>query len=205
MRDRNVDSVFLKSFIDSMKKSLNNLLSKEPDIKEKKINFFISSDEIIDKNTKIQEIFYNFYINILMVFTQDNTLNSSYDQIQKDKQEDIIKRIFKLRGVEEKKTEMNPDENYFCFMFRKSFKYKVYFENFIKCFESIDIFKIPLLFSQEFIYIKIKDVQNQFSNKISLFKIIDTLYIPDSSQTIKITLNNIFYNYMDRLKKYFER
>ena len=204
LRDRNVDSVFLKSFIDSMKKSLNNLLSKEPDIKEKKINFFISSDEIIDKNTKIQEIFYNFYINILMIFTQDNTLNSSYDQIQKDKQEDIIKRIFKLRGVEEKKTEMNPDENYFCFMFRKSFKYKVYFENFIKCFESIDIFKIPLLFSQEFIYIKIKDVQNQFSNKISLFKIIDTLYIPDSSQTIKITLNNIFYNYMDRLKKYFD-
>ena len=102
LRDRNVDSVFLKSFIDSMKKSLNNLLSKEPDIKEKKINFFISSDEIIDKNTKIQEIFYNFYINILMIFTQDNTLNSSYDQIQKDKQEDIIKRIFKLRGVEEK-------------------------------------------------------------------------------------------------------
>ncbi|MBP3267813.1 MAG: hypothetical protein J6M07_05795, partial [Ruminococcus sp.] len=29
-------------------------------------------------------------------------------------------------------------------------------------------------------------------------------YIPDSSQCIKITLNNIFYNYMDRLKKYFE-
>ena len=203
LRDRNVDSIFLKSFIDSMKKSLNNLLSKEPDVKEKKINFFISSDEIIDKNTKIQEIFYNFYINILMIFTQDNTLNSSYDQIQKDKQEDIIKRIFKLRGVEEKKTEMNPDENYFCFMFRKSFKYKVYFENFIKNFESLEIFKIPLLFGQEFIYIKIKDSNNDLSNRISLFKIIDSLYIPPSSQTIKITLNNIYYDYQDRLKKYF--
>ena len=204
LKDRSVDSIFLKSFIDSMKKSLNNILLKEPDLKEKNVNFFVSSDEIIEKNTKIQEIFYNFYINILMIFTQDNTLNSSYDKIQKDKQEDIIKKVFKLRGFEDKKFEMNPDEDYFCFMFRKSFKYKVYFENFIKCFESIDIFKIPLLFSQEFIYIKIKDIENQFSNKISLFKIIDTLYIPDSSQTIKITLNNIFYNYMDRLKKYFD-
>jgi len=36
-----------------------------------------------------------------------------------------------------------------------------------------------------------------------LFKIIDSLYIPPSSQTIKITLNNIFYDYQDRLKKYF--
>ena len=198
LKERNVDSIFLKSFIDSMKKSLNNIIIKEQDLKEKNVNFFVSSDEIIEKNTKIQEIFYNFYMNILMIFTQDNTLNSSYDKIQKDKQEDIIKKVFKLRGFEDKKFELNPDEDYFCFMFRKSFKYKVYFENFIKCFESIDIFKIPLLFSQEFIYIKIKDIENQFSNKISLFKIIDTLYIPDSSQTIKITLNNIFYNYMDR-------
>ena len=31
----------------------------------------------------------------------------------------------------------------------------------------------------------------------------NSLYVPPSSQTIKITLNNIFYDYMDRLKKYF--
>ena len=204
LKERNVDSIFLKSFIDSMKKSLNSIISKEADLKDKSITFFVSSDEIIEKNMKIQEIFYNFYINILMIFSQDHTLNSSLDKILKDNRDDISKKILRLRKIEESKADISPEENYFCFMFRKSFKYKVYFENFIKCFESIDIFKIPLLFSQEFIYIKTKDIQNEFLNQISLFKIIDTLYIPDSSQTIKITLNNIFYNYMDRLKKYFD-
>ena len=208
LRDKNVDSIFLKSFIDNMKKSLNSVISKETDFssnpKDKYVNFFVSSDEIIEKNLKIQEIFYIFYINILTIFSQDNTLNSSYDKIMKENPEDIIKKIFKLRNVDDRKTPMCSEEIYFCYMFRKSFKYKVYFENFFKCFESLDIFKIPLLFSQEFIYIKIKDYQNEYCNKISLFKIIDSLYIPDSSQTIKITLNNIFYNYMERLKKYFE-
>ena len=204
LRDKNVDSIFLKSFIDNLKKSLNNIISKETDSKDKTLNFFVSSDEIIEKNIKIQEIFYIFYLNILMVISQDNTLNSSYDKILMDKQEEIFKKILKLRNLDDRKQDMNADETYFYFMFRKSFKYKVYFENFIKSFESIDIFKIPLLFSQEFIYINTNDKNNDFTNKISFFKIIDSLYIPDSSQTIKITLNNIFYNYMDKLKKYFE-
>ena len=204
LRDKNVDSIFLKSFIDNMRKGLNNIISKEVDSKDKTINFFVSSDEIIEKNIRIQEIFYEFYINILMIFCQDNTLNSSYDKILKDKPEEITKKILKLRNVEDRKASISGDEAYFCYMFRKSFKYKVYFENFIKCFESIDIFKIPLLFSQEFIYLKTNDMQNYFTSKISLFKIIDALYIPDSSETIKITLNNIYYNYLDRLKKYFE-
>ena len=204
LKDKNVDSVFLKSFIEEMKKSLINIISKESDLKEENINFFVSSDEIIEKNIKIQEIFYNFYINILTIFMQDNTLNISYDSIQMDKQEEIMKKILKLRNTEKTKTEMCHDENYFCNRFRKCYKYKVYFENFIRCYQSIDIFKIPLIFSEEFTYLKIKDNQNELANNLSFFKIIDALYIPDSSQCIKITLNNIFYNYMDRLKKYFE-
>ena len=203
LKDKSVDSIFLKAFIDNMKKKLNNILSKEIVVKDKIINFFVSSDEIIEKNFKIQEIFYDFYLNILMIFSQDNTLNNTYESIMKEKKEDVYKRILKLRNAEDRKADLCPDETYFCYMFRKSFKYKVYFENFIKNFESLDIFKIPLLFGQEFIYIKIKDSQNELSNQLSLFKIIDSLYIPPSSQTIKITLNNIFYDYQDRLKKYF--
>ena len=203
LKDKAVDSIFLKAFIDNMKKKLINILSKELVVKDKVINFFITSDEIIEKNLKIQEIFYDFYLNILMIFSQDNTLNNTYESIMKEKAEDVYKRILKLRNAEDRKADLCPEEAYFCYMFRKSFKYKVYFENFIKNFESLEIFKIPLLFGQEFIYIKIKDSNNDLSNRISLFKIIDSLYIPPSSQTIKITLNNIYYDYQDRLKKYF--
>ena len=204
LRDKSVNSVFLKSFIEEMKKSLNDIISKESDLKEETVNFFVSSDEIIEKNIKIQEIFYNFYINILTIFMQDNTLNISYDSIQKDNPEDILDKILKLRNFEKTKTKICHDEHYFCSKFRKCYKYKVYFENFIRSYQSIDIFKIPLLFSEEFTYLKVKDIQNELTSKLSFFKIIDALYIPDSSQCIKITLNNIFYNYMDKLKKYFE-
>ena len=205
LKDKKVDSLFLKQFIDNMKKNLTNILSKEDAVKDKTVNFFVSSDDIIEKNFKIQEIFYDFHINILTIFSQDNTLNNTYEKIEKEKPNEIYKKILKLRNFEDRKEGMNSDEAYFCYMFRKSFKYKVYFENFVKSFESLDIFKIPLLFSQEFINIKIKDIKNEFVNKISLFKTIDALYIPDSSEaiTIKITLNNIFYDYMERLKKYF--
>ena len=203
LKDKNVDSIFLKTYIDEMKKSLSKIITKEEVLKGNIVDFFVSSDEIIKKNIKIQEIFYDFYMNILMIFSQDNTLNSSFEYIQREKTEDTYKRILKLRNLEERAIEICHEENYFCYMFRKTFKYKVYFENFIKCFESLDIFKIPLLFSQEFINIKIKDFLNEFPSKMSMFKIIDSLYIPDSSQTIKITLNNIYYDYIERLKKYF--
>ena len=203
LKDKNVDSIFLKTYIDEMKKSLSKIITKEEVLKGNIVDFFVSSDEIITKNIKIQEIFYDFYMNILMIFSQDNTLNSSFEYIQREKTEDTYKRILKLRNLEERAIEICHEENYFCYMFRKTFKYKVYFENFIKCFESLDIFKIPLLFSQEFINIKIKDFLNEFPSKMSMFKIIDSLYIPDSSQTIKITLNNIYYDYIERLKKYF--
>ncbi len=203
LKDKNVDSIFLKTYIDEMKKNLSKIITKEEVLKGNIVDFFVSSDEIITKNIKIQEIFYDFYMNILMIFSQDNTLNSSFEYIQREKTEDTYKRILKLRNLEERAIEICHEENYFCYMFRKTFKYKVYFENFIKCFESLDIFKIPLLFSQEFINIKIKDFLNEFPSKMSMFKIIDSLYIPDSSQTIKITLNNIYYDYIERLKKYF--
>jgi hypothetical protein len=94
-KDKNNDSLFLKPFIERLKKNLDFILSKNPEYtsnpKNKYVNFFKSSKQIIEKNKKIQELFYDFNLNILMIFYQDNSLNSSYDKIIRDKPEDALK------------------------------------------------------------------------------------------------------------------
>ena len=202
------DNSFLKEFIWRLKKSLELVLSKNPEFttspKNKYVNFFKMSNEIKETNKKIQEIFYDFCLNILMIFYQDNTLNSSFDKIKKDDIEETFKKINKLRKIEVNK-EMSQDEKIFCDLFRSAIKYRIYFENFIQNFEAMDIFKIPLLFSREFINLKLKDDSNKLMNRLQLFNIIDSLYYPNNKQqTINITLNNIFSDYLQRMKKYFK-
>ena len=203
-KDKNIDSIFLKPFIERLKKYLDLILTLDPNYnpnqKNKYVNFFKCSKEILEKNKKIQELFYDFSLNILMIFYQDNILDSSLDKIKRDKSE--IKRINKLNNIDEN-TPMNKNEKYFCEIFRQSTKYKVYFENFILDFETIDIFRIPLLFSEEFINIKMKDLSNKLINKLSLFNIIDTLYFLNCQQTIHISVNNIFSD-AETIKEYFK-
>ena len=208
-KDKNIESFFLKPFIDRLKKGLDSYIFKKQDskkiefntnIKNKYVNFFNSSKEIIEKNKKIQEIFYDFILNIIMLFYLDNSLNSSFDKIVKDKPEDSKKRLYKLRKIDKDK-DMNENEEFFCEQFRNSIKYKIYFENFILNFESLDIYKIPFLFSEEFINIKIIDKSNKIINEISLFNIIDSIYL-QNNKTYKITLNNIIDHYIKLKKKF---
>ena len=207
-KDKNIENSFLKVYVARLKKYLENLLNKTPDFtlspKNKYVNFFKMSKEIMDTNRKIQEFFYDFNLNILMIFYQDNTLNSSFDKIKKDDVEESYRKINKLRKLDEN-TEIIPEEKVFCQSFRNSIKYKIYFENFIQNLEAIDVFKIPLLFSEEFINIKLKDDSNKLTNKLSLFNLIDSLYYQNNqTQTITITLNNIYLDYIEKLKKYFK-
>ena len=208
-KDKNIiESIFLKTYIDRLRKNLEFILSKNPDFtlspKNKYVNFFKSSKDIMDKNKKIQEIFYDFNLNMLMIFYQDISLNSSsFDKIKKDKVEEIIKKIFTLKNID-KEPFMNKNERYFAEIFRSSIKYKIYFENFLQNFESIDAYKIPFYFSEEFINVKMKDITNKYINKLSLFNIIDSLYFGNNQQIISITLNNIYSAYFEKLKKYFK-
>ena len=212
-KDKNIESFFLKPFIDRLKKGLDFYISKKTDskkiefntnIKNKYVNFFNSSKEIIEKNRKIQELFYDFILNIIMVFYLDNSLSSSFDKIEKDKTDENFKnRLYKLRKIEKDKV-MNENEDFFCKQFRSSVKCKIYFDNFISDFKSLDIYKIPFLFSEEFINIKIIDKSNKIVNRLSLFNIIDSIYLPDNKRTYNITLNNIISDYINKLKKYFK-
>ena len=206
LKEKNVESCFLKNFVTRLKENLIGLLGTSldftPNPKNKTVRFFKMSKEIMEKNKKIQEIFYDFNLNLLMIFYQDNSLNSSFDKIKKDDSE-VTKKINELK-LNEQPVPISEDEQFFCYLFRSTVKYRIYFENFIQNQDSIDVFKIPLIFSEEFINIKMRDFTNKLPNKISYFNIIDTLYFnPKQKQTLKISLNDIVSDFLEKLKKYF--
>ena len=206
LKDKNIESFFLKNYIKGLKTKIENILPKNSTYvtyisypKIKYVNFFKISEKIIENNKKIQECFYNFSLDILKIFYKDNELNTSFDKITN--KDNKLKSGLKING---KEIVLPEGEKLFCEFFRDSIKYKIYYENFIQNFDTMDIFKIPLLFSEEFINLKINDKDNTSLSNISFFKIIDTLYIQQMPQIINITINNLFSEYFENLQKDFK-
>ena len=131
-------------------------------------------------------------------------MNNSFQNIKKEETNTANKKIYKLLNYEDF-TELTKEENIFLKIYRSSSKYVLYFENYISNFETIDVFEISLMFSEEFINERITTINKNSTNKISLFKIMDSLFITQRSHTISITLNNIYAAFEEKLQKYFKR
>ena len=205
LKDNKVESGFVKENILILKKKLENILSTNPDFnpnsKNKYVNFFKISNSIMNQNKKIQEIFYNFNLNILMLLLQDFSLNNLFNAIKKDDLNAANKKINKLISLQNN-VEISNEEYIFLKLYRSSSKYGLYFDNFIKNFETFDVLKVPLLFSEEFINQRINLLTNK-TDQISLFNIMDSFFLSERPQTIS-TLNNITSIYEQKLKKYFK-
>ena len=210
LRERNVTSSFLKCFIVKLKKNLENIINKEEEqvpINNRVFKGFFRKINLKNETNKlIQEVFYDFCLNILMIFYQDNTIDISFEKIIKNELniKEINKIIKDLNINDDINVNMTDEEKAFCDFFRMSVKYTIYFETFIQDSNIMDIFKVGLLFSEELINIKIKDTKNRILNQLSLFKIIDKLYYPEKQVTINITINNFFSFCLNDIKFYFE-
>ena len=202
LRDRNIESTFLKNIIKELKTGVEAVLTKDinytPNPRNKYVNFFKILPKTLEKNKRIQENFYNFCLNILMVFYRDNELNTSFDKITNEENKLKSELIIKDKNVT-----LTEPEKLFCEFFRDSVKYKIYYENFIQNFETMKIFKIPFMFSEEFINLKLNDIDNKALSDISFFAIIDTLYLQSMPQTINVTINNLVSEYSENMKKEF--
>ena len=207
IKDKNVDSLFLKTFIKRLKTNLESIIFKDQDNSTpKKYNGFFKNKNNYFTNKKIQEFFYDFCLNILTLFYQDNTLVSSFDKIKRvefniEEQNRKIKEL----GINSLSKSMSEGEIIFLELFRGAVKYKTYFENFLQNKDTMDVYKIALLFSDEFINLKLKDGNNVILNQISFFNIIDKLYYPEKRQTINITINNLLQLNLESLKEFFDQ
>jgi len=174
------NSAFLAEYILSLKNKLiiiNNeyKLNRENNIPD---DFLHISENINITNRKIQETFYDFILNILVVINKDYELDANKFNI-----------IKKKNNVNNK---YSIEENTFIKLVNNSLRNNTYFESYIKHFESIEELKVSLIFSDEYVNLKIKDIKNQIPAHIEYFKLMDNLYSynPSNKTLIDFTILN---------------
>ena len=200
IKDKNIESAFLYNFIDELKKDLEDVLSKEDfgnQKNKKEINFFSGGKKY---NKLIQECFYNFILNILIIFYQNIKLDISYNKIKFQSKSLILN----IKDENENQMKLSDEELLFCEYFKSTSKYKLFFETFIQECEPHELYKIPLIFTEEFINVKIRCIHTKNQLKVSFLNIIDNLYISSNIGTLNININNFYFQYNeDKLQDYF--
>ena len=112
---KTVSSKFLSNIISKLYRELNNIFEKNLDKKDsnpKFTTYLKTSPKIKENNRAIQEAFYDFYLSILMIFYQDNTLSVSFDKIIKDNDSNSDKLYF-LQSIQNT-DKMSNEEQLFC-------------------------------------------------------------------------------------------
>ncbi len=209
--------------LESYKNNENNIItnfsnSSKTLIKINKNKFIDYDDEkgqnsIKMKNRNIQEGFYRLINYICLYFYQNLSLKSDDDK------EDLNKII-----INRKKKELNPEtmniifhkdynieennytkeEIFFLDELMETMKFESFVYGFIQSYNPIDLYKIPLTLTEEFISILSRKsfIKNQ---NINFFTLIDNLYKKNGIEKTYIDFNPFSSEYHKKLKNYFER
>jgi len=186
----------------SIKKLYNKIEEFRLKFKNQNKTKFLDYDENIkSRNREIQEEFYQFILKISIYFYQNLTyiikvLN--VDIIQFDK--------------EFKKYNYFSEEKIFLIQMKDTMKFDSFVSRFIQSYESIDLYKIPFSFSEEYIALlnnKYKpSIENCFTDAFHFLENIDNLYLSN----LKTTKQNLIINfeifdefYYNNLEKRFKR
>ena len=129
--------------------------------------YFNMNKEINERNKRIQLFFYDFIIDNLIILNKDFELDPSFEFPVKQK-------LFT-------NSNLSDEEKIFLKYARDSIKYNTYFDLFIKRFNANEELKISLLFIDEFVDLKNKELQDMMK-QMPYFKIINNLYEQDISK-----------------------
>ena len=163
LNENKVKSFFLLYFLSFLKNKLNIIKKK---VKNDSNSYFYIDDNVSKINNEIQEAFYDFIINILVVLYKNYEINDTFSSIVK-KKDDI-------------KDEYSEEEKIFIKYMKFSDKYAIYFSNFILHNDAFDEFRVSLFFCDEFIHMKRVFFINKLSNNINYFNIIKKIYYSES-------------------------
>ena len=190
-------------------KAINNLYEKLYKI-EKKTDIFLSHEFInyeddpnIEKiNKSIQEAFYECVIILSLYLYENILLKEENNQKKRNKKtNNLIKLEFNYNFEKDKK--YKEEELLILKELLKSMKFGSSFFPFFLCHNPIDLYSIPLSFTDEFlsIFSKIKFVSN-----IKYFELIDKLYLSKKLKEIKkIDFYSYLTQYISNYKNIFDR
>ena len=186
-------------------KVLDNNLSKckEKIMSIKNNNFYIDYDHQLDLlNRKIQEDFYRFVLNICVYLYENIIINIGAKNVGN---KNTTKPELQFGKWEIKSNNNYTKEEIFLINeLKDTMKFESFIYGFIQSYNPIDLFKIPLSFTEEFLSIlSRKKIINQ--TNIKYFSLFDKLYENDSKGRIDIDFVPFKTKYYEKYKKYFDR
>ena len=156
-----IKSYFLETSLNKLKNKIKQIKSDYDKIKLNIDTFFYINKDISVINKRIQIAFYDFILNILIQLNKDYKLN--------DKCSDIIRTDFKNENLAE-------EETIFLTFFRQAIKYLTYYDNFIRRFEAADELKVSLIFTDEYVNLKMRYNDKKLKDEIRYFELMDDFF-----------------------------
>ena len=188
LNGRKVRSFFLSFCLSSLIHKLEEIKKEyEKNYKNKKCSYFYLDENIKKINRKVQEIFYDFVLNMIEIMNKDYILDEQSSSI--------------IENKNNKNCKLSEEEKIFLDFHKKTVKYYFYYNNFIQSFKSMDEMRISLIFCDEFVNLKINDEKERKLNSIKYFDIIDKLYY-NSKIDEEVNFNTFYEDYKKNIKNF---
>ena len=180
-------------------------------------NNVISNQNINKKNREIQEAFYEFVHNICLYFYENLSIKAKEDDQYKvkdnksknnGKNEQSMNVIFNKNYAKEGEHAYTEEELIFLDELTDTMKFQSFVFGFLQSYNPIDLYKIPLTFTEEFLSIisRKKEQIDQNTKKIDFFNLIDSLYMEGKkSEKKSVNFDVINFNYFKKYKSLFDR
>ena len=187
---KKIQSFFLQDIVITLKRKIKKIFKEYTTQKlDKTDSFFNTSNEIIKLNRQIQEVFYDFVLNILVILYKDYELDPT-----------LVSPVIKRKYID---TQFSEEEKIFLKLCRATIKYNTYFDLFVKRFKAADVLKVSLLFSDEYANLKMKDINKNIPDHIKYFDIMDNLYsLKPKNEEINFSILYDEYKKIKRLKTF---
>ena len=213
--DEKIKAITLYQAINKLSKHLKSIYEKiyDPSIKSIPGKLFDFNQGIIyEINKEIQESFYEFINNICLYFYENLTIRAAEDyykydanQTKTNEKEPNMNIIFDDSYLTGKR--YNEEELMFLEELKTTMKYESFVYGFLQSYNPIDLYKIPLTFTEEFLSIisRKEEIRGNTYN-IKFFNLIDELYLPrKSSNKIGLDFTIYHFSYLKNFKAKFDR
>ena len=164
---------------------------------------------INEKNREIQEAFYEFVHNICLYFYENLSIKAQEDEGYKNSR--------KVGKNNDKEQNMNvifnkdyhsytEEEIIFLDELHDTMKFQSFVYGFLQSYNPIDLYKIPLTFTEEFLSIISRKKEQLSKKNITFFNLIDSLYYTGKkNEEKKVNFDLINFNYFKKYKADFDR
>ena len=173
-----------------------------------------SEDNIKQTNLKIQDSFYRFIHNLCLYVYQNLSIKTDADDMKmvaskiknKKNNNTNIETEMNVLFLDEYKEDDNysKEELYFLEELTETMKFQSFVYSFVQSYNPINLYKIPLTFTEEFISI-IARKSIILQREINFLSLIDILYKINFQGKLNIDLEDFIKEYCSNYKNYFDR